>query len=172
MVDRERCRQLIWLTWGLLRDGLTSVGGGPEGGGALGQTLGEDRVRVIGQVDGRHRAPAWGNRESAAHTGSHRDTSCSVTAKPFPLPPPHTLTLMMNELTHWDGTQYTYRIYISTLKHTRTHTACLLTARVPVGTQTCFFILSTQRKPSPFEKPIPFQIIYYKHTGRNMERDL
>ena len=89
MVDRERCRQLIWLTWGLLRDGLTSVGGGPEGGGALGQTLGEDRVRVIGQVDGRHRAPAWGNRESAAHTGSHRDTSCSVTVKPFPLPPKH-----------------------------------------------------------------------------------
>ena len=52
-----------WLTWGLLRDGLTSVGGGPEGGGGLGQTLVEDRVRVIGQVDRRHRAPAWEPRE-------------------------------------------------------------------------------------------------------------
>ena len=79
---RWRCCRLIgwqgavlavdWLTWwgqGFLR-GLTSDGGGPQGGRGLGQTLVEDRVCVIGQVDRRHRAPAWGT-ERASHTRGH-----------------------------------------------------------------------------------------------------
>ena len=131
-----------WLTWGLLRDGLTSVGGGPEGGGGLGQTLVEDRVCVIGQVDHRHRAPAWGT-ERAPHTRGHTGT-LPVVSRLNPSPPayidPH------DEPTH-TGMVHIHDVYKHTQTCSHTHTACLLTARVSMGNQACILFFQLKGKP-------------------------
>lgn len=71
---------------------LTSVGGVPEGGGGLGESLVYNRVHVFGQVDRRHRASACeAKRVVHRDGGSHCFTQGRETSRMChgDLNPPH-----------------------------------------------------------------------------------